>query len=338
MDPTLQAAKDQAAKEYLQPNGNIVGVGVGTKNGAQKCVRIYVIQRQEEKLIPAAHLVKKGTKLSGDVPVDVIPFGPFGRHGHSTLKDTGTDTRPGSPIRVKTEIVNINAGARGTLGAVVTDGKAHYILGCNHILAVNGRVPSNPNTATIVSAELVGKEAVIGSRDEYVEIYAGDRANVVDCGLARITGPAVPPDFPENTVKLTSAQLAKAQLNRKVGKVGGGTFFTKGKIVDDDVDLYVPYSFLDPALFKGQFMIESTEYDQEGNLVPFATNGDSGALVVDESSGQAVGMIFASSGQFAVACPIDTVLAELSARVKAPLSLVVPNGGAGATAQSQYPE
>ena len=171
MNTRLQAAKEEAVKEYLQPNSSIIGVGVGTKDGKEECVRIYVIQRRDEKLVPGAQLVKKGKKFSDDVPVDVISFGSFGRHSHSALKDTGTDTQPGSPIGVKTDVGNINAGARGTLGAVVTDGKANYVLGCNHILAVNGRVPSNPNAATIVSAELVGKEVVVGSRDEYDDAY-----------------------------------------------------------------------------------------------------------------------------------------------------------------------
>jgi hypothetical protein len=340
-DPKLQAAKAEAVKEYLEPNGNIVGVGVGTKNGTEeKCVRIYVVQRKEdENSIAKKELISKKPgqkKMFSNVPADVIAIGPFGRHRKNALKDTGTTTQPGSPIRVKTDIDNIDVGARGTLGVVVTDGGTNYVLSCNHILAMNGRVPDS-KAATIVSAELVGREVEIGHRDVYVEIQADGKPNAVDCALARINGSAVDPRFPENTVKLISQELAEPQLGKSVSKVGAGTFFRKGRIVDTDVDLYVPYSFMDPALFEHQFVIESAELDQEGNQVPFATNGDSGALVVDED-GKAVGMIFASSGTFAVACPIDKVLLELEARVKARLSLVVASGSTNATAQSQYPE
>jgi hypothetical protein len=344
----VQAAKANAVEEYLRPNGNIVAVGVGTTNGTEKCVRIYVIKKEDhEDLIPTRQLISRNDRKKEiflDVPAHVIEFGPFGRGRKTALKDPGTITRPGSPIRVKTEIDNIDVGARGTLGVVVTDGKADYVLSCNHILAMNGRVPSDPNAATIVSAEFAGTEVKIGHRDEYVEIYPGDTGNAVDCALARITSSTVDRSFPEDTVKLTSQELAKPKLGGIVSKVGAGTFFKQGRIVDEDVDLYVPYSFIDPALFQHQFMIENTERGQDGKPLEFATNGDSGALVVDES-GRAVGMIFASSGTFAVACPIDKVmealdkeLAKLKDGVRAPLRLVVADGSTSAAGQRQYPK
>jgi hypothetical protein len=55
----------------------------------------------------------------------------------------------------------------------------------------------------------------------------------------------------------------------------------------------------------------------------FATNGDSGALVVEEESGKAVGMIFACSGSFAVATPLKTVFNEIGGKVNRTIRLVV---------------
>jgi hypothetical protein len=316
----LQAAKAEAVATYLKPNTSIVGIGIGKKliNGEwTDCLRIYVVQRQPEGLIRPVEAIPRGTVIAG-VPVDVIQLGPFGRNPLSPVKDTGTDTQPGSPIRVKTELTNINEGARGTLGAVVTDGADTYILSCNHILAVNGRVPSNRDAAAVVSAEFVGDEKAIASRCEFVPLRR-NASNLVDCAIAKLNdAKSVRTDFPAGTVRLTSAEVAAPRADMIVSKVGAGTGLTRGRIVDCDVDLFVPYSFLDSVRFDHQMMIQS---EPEGGS--FATNGDSGALVVDDDSGQAVGMIFASSGGFAVATPLETVLAEIGRKVDRAISLVI---------------
>lgn len=331
---TLQAAKAEAVVKYLKPNGNIVGIGIGKKqiNGTlTDCLRIYVVKRQPEDLIAPAQVVPKGTTIL-DVPVDVIEVGPFGRNGQSPVKDTGTETRPGSPIRVKTALTNVNEGARGTLGAVVTDGEALYILSCNHILAVNGRIPGNSESAQIVSAEFVGKETEIATLCDFIPLRR-DTVNAVDCAVARLLdNTSIETGFPDKTVRLTSGNAAAPRWDMKLGKVGAGTGLTHGRIVDTDVDLYIPYSFLDSVRFDRQIMIQSEPED-----AAFATNGDSGAIIIDEDSGQAVGMIFASSGEFAVACPLETVLTELGKKVKSPLSLVIDAGQRKAAGRpSQY--
>src|SRR5512133_2448900 len=118
----LMAAKAKAVEAYLRPNSNIVGVGIGKKKVDEEwkpCVRIYVVQKLDDPIVPSGQLAPKD--ING-VPVDVIPLSGFGRNGVFPVQDTGTVTRPGSPIRVKTDLTNINEGARGTLGAVVTDG------------------------------------------------------------------------------------------------------------------------------------------------------------------------------------------------------------------------
>jgi hypothetical protein len=333
----LHRAKAEAVARYLKPNGNIVGVGIGQKpidGKATDCVRIYVVLRQDEAAIPSSQLVPKGTTIC-DVPVDVIEVGRFGKNGQKPINDEGTTTRPGSPVRVRTAATNVNEGKRGTLGAVVTDGDAYYILGCNHVLAVNGRVPADPDLAQVVSGEFVGVEAKIASPDEFVPLLR-DTRNSADCALARLKDrDSVPATFPDGTVRLTSPDAIAPELGMYVRKFGAGTGLTHGTIVDTDVDLYVDYSF-GTFHFEHQVVIQSSEGGKE-----FATGGDSGSVVIagtDAKEGQATGMIFAASGKFAVACPFSTVLSELAAQLKKasrpPVSLVVTADSTEVTSQT----
>ena len=120
-----------------------------------------------------------------------------------------------------------------------------------------------------------------------------------------------------------------------VRKFGAGTGLTRGTIVDNDVELYVDYSF-GTFLFEHQVVIESSEDGKE-----FATGGDSGSVVItgaDADEGRVTGMIFAASGSFAVACPFSIVLSELGAQLKyksrPPVSLVVTAEKADVTSQT----
>jgi hypothetical protein len=240
------------------------------------------------------------------VPTDVIEVGRFGRRVHPTTPNV--NARPGSRIRVKTNAPNVDEGARGTLGAVVTDGKDHYILGCNHLLAVNGRVPKD---AALVSAEFVGRENTIVGKMNYTYIRLCGDQNRVDCAMVLLpkANHPVQTTFPDGR-PLPSGPPILPGLGMPVSKFGGITGRTRGTIVDVSVDLYVDYAF-GAFLLRDQVMIKGEE-----DL--FAAAGDSGSLVVRdcEPNGEAVAMIFASSGGFAVACPLEAVLSRLAEEAK----------------------
>jgi hypothetical protein len=335
----LRDAKQLAANSLLRPNyfANIVGVGIGAKSvdgvaTPTYCVRVYVVSKVDiEDLSPAA--VVPSSFL--DVPTDVIPVGLLSQSGPRPLhscercgtayKDTAewlkhrtadcglqslgqTVNRaaphlPGSKIRVNTTSPNVNSSAVGTLGAVVTDDNGtQYMLGCNHTLAVNGRVPDG---AQIVSAEFVGRDTPLAERDKFIELRA-DAPNTADCALAKlILDPQknVDPKFPDKTYKLGSGAPAEADLNMKVQKLGAATGLTYGTVVDVHADLYVTFSF-GTFRFENQVVIDGGATNDA-----FATPGDSGALLADTSAKpKALGMIYAASGRFAVACPLEAAL------------------------------
>jgi hypothetical protein len=313
----LKQAKQEAVKQLLRPNRNIVGIGIGkkiTRNEptSQDCVRVYVVSKICMDDLAANSAVP--SQILG-APTDVIAIGRFGRTGRPALR-TDTTPRPGSAIRVKTLAPNVNQGQRGTLAAIVTDGVYRYILSCNHILAVNGRVPCD---AEVVSAEFVGAEQTIAKPGNFIP-FARNSANSVDCALALLpTDNKVQATFPQD-FKLSTNTPADPHAEAKVTKFGAVTARTEGTIVDTDVDLYMDYSF-------GTFYFEHQVMIDGGWGGPyFAAAGDSGSLVVDTStaSGAAIGLIFGASGRFAVACPLGAALQQLAQQLKVGnLSLVI---------------
>ena len=325
MNDHLQPALRLAANRLLRPNyyANVVGVGIGKKlvDGASTptdCIRIYVVAKSAvEDLSPAA--VVPGDFLG--VPTDVIEIGRLGQAGHRPLPLVdGAVVGPGDPIRVSTGAPNVNSGFMGTLGVIVQDGAGQkYILSCNHVLAVNGRVPRG---AEIVSTPTADHQKPIATRNALVRLKR-EASNSVDCALALL-----PPDSKSASEKFVerndghkraiawkSEKTTDPQRTMKVVKVGAVTEKTFGTILDVDVELYVDYSF-------GTFRFEKQVIIDGGENSLFARGGDSGSVVVDTDTGLATAMIFAASGRYAVACPIRQVLDELGNEVQGDLTLV----------------
>jgi hypothetical protein len=316
----LRQAKEEAVKLLLRPHGNIVGIGIGKKAiGAEvkDCLRFYVISKIKDTgelpgkdVVPAQIRVSTGDPQVPyvDVPTDVIEVGRFGRPGHPPKATPGITPRPGSRIRVSTDAPNVNQGARGTFGAVVTDGTNRYILGCNHLLAVNGRVP---NDADLVSAEFVGSQKTLVGNMTYTYVKLDDGPNYTDCAMVKLpeSNHQPPTSFPDGH-PLSSAALISPDIDMPVTKYGAVTGRTDGTIVDISVDLYVDYAF-GTFLLQDQVMIQGTNDPDH-----FASAGDSGSLLVHGQKQQAMAMIFAASGLFAVACPLQDVLDRLKSEAR----------------------
>ena len=318
--PDLGKAKQEAVAALLRPNSSVLGVGIGTKGvGGEEAdsVRVYVLDKDYVTrwgLVPPDFL---------GVPTHVIQVGRFGRSGGRPMAHKGARSQPGSPIRVSTSASNVNEGQRGTLGAVVADDTGRrYILSCNHILTVNGRVRTDPN-AEVVSADFVGSENSLAHPGAFVSLKR-DQGNAVDCAIAGVGHRApVLSAFPDGTLRLNPKGAIDPAPDMNVEKVGAVTGHTKGTIVDVDADLYIDYSF-GTYRFDHQTMIDGG-YDDLNNA--FANAGDSGSIAVDSQTHQPAALIFAASGRFAVACPLRTgsgtgVLDLLELQLKRPLHFV----------------
>jgi hypothetical protein len=165
----------------------------------------------------------------------------------------------------------------------------------------------------------------------FIELKRGQR-NSVDCALAPLVKPpaqhtdpfvqgnfrAAPLSGRAQGAAVASTSIGDADRGQKVTKDGAITGLTFGTVVDVNADFYVEYSF-GTFLFTDQIVIE-------GDTDTFAADGDSGSIVIYPEKNQAIAMIFAESGGFAIACSLAEVLNQLRDKANAPnLSLSRPS-------------
>ena len=320
LTPDLQKAKQLAMNRFLRPNsfGNVVGVGIGNKVTDELvtktlCVRIYVQSKLDLNDITPAVLIPASFL---DIPTDVIEIGRLGRVGRVKPRPDPTEKdpiAPGSPIGLQTNAPNVNSGATGTLGAVVEAGGSRYILSCNHILAVNGRVPDGAGIVSGASIEVgAAPEIVAKATPKNIIGITRNQHNDVDCALGLIEDHSkVHTGFRD---KIAKPQFPKSYDPPKIGasvvkvvKFGAVTGLTYGNVVDFNADFFVDYSF-GTFLFANQIVIDGSIKGRESDV--FASKGDSGSIVVDADK-QAIGMVFAEADRFALACPLWKVQDQL---------------------------
>ena len=108
--------------------------------------------------------------------------------------------------------------------------------------------------------------------------------------------------------KLASTAPVAAARNMLVMKTGRTTGHTRGKIFDVAADVNVPYEDKDGNAFMATFGDQILIVGTSGS---FSTNGDSGSLIVDQTSKRATGLLFAGSTSHTIANHIEDVLNAL---------------------------
>jgi hypothetical protein len=230
----------------------------------------------------------------------------------------------------------VNDCCGGTLGALVTDRSGNpYILSNNHVLAESDQARAGD---TVVQPALVDLNCnpqagrSVGSLRYVVPLQS--RQTNVDAALAAATpavdgtgailqlGPSV------NGVLTAAAPAAGAGETLTAGllnqlhvvKSGRTTGLTCSTVNTVDLSVQVDY-YYDCA--ETQPYYTKTYVNQIGMPgASFADSGDSGALVLDASNAQPVGLFFASGADnsnhgFSVANPIQDVLSELGQKSQA---------------------
>ena len=234
----------------------------------------------------------------------------------------------------------------GTLGALLQDaGGNQYVLSNNHVLARSDQsIPGE----TVIQPGLIDNGCTpygVGPGTTPVATLTGypslaSPATNVDAAVARVTPGAVDPkgNILELGVRQADGTLAAAApgvsstggrgepayLGMSVAKSGRTTGLTCAAVSAVDVDVVVDY-FTDcaetvPAMtktFRNQIAIAGTS---------FSDAGDSGALVVDSTNAEPVGLFFAGGTdangvEHAMANPVGDVLSELDNQVPAQGSL-----------------
>ena len=235
----------------------------------------------------------------------------------------------------------------GTLGALVEDDqKNDYILSNNHVLAESdqghvGDTIDQPGLIDGACTPLSRPGSVlhpVGTLAYAVPLAS--RQTNVDAALALAEPGAVDPSgsilglgTPGHDGVLTAAPpmagqgetLTAGDLGMEVAKSGRTTGLTCSSLSAVDLTVKVDY-YKDCA--ETQPYTTKTFTDQIGiGGAHFTDSGDSGALVLDASNSEAIGLYFAGGTDgdgngLSVANPIGDVLHELSTEAGSPLSLV----------------
>ena len=194
----------------------------------------------------------------------------------------------------------------GTLGSMVQDGSGtKFILSNNHVLddtnkGTRGDPIVQPGLADVACVQ--DPTTAVANLSRAVKINFGG-TNTVDAAIAEVIPGDVSSDI-MNIGPIASTTVA-ASLGLAVQKQGTATCLTSGTISSVSFHGKISYGKGKSARFVNQIVI---------NVQNFGGPGDSGSLIVtQESCPQAVGLLFAGSGDQSqtIANPISKVLSKL---------------------------
>ena len=330
-----QSIKEQY-KQELMGKANVVAVGVGYKIvGGEKsdipCVMVFVRTKVSAESLAPEEMVPAQIE---EVPTDVVESGTIFAH-----QDNNARYRP-APGGVSVGHYQVTAG---TFGVVVRDANtdARLMLSNNHVLANSndatagdpilqpgavdggttaddtiarlerfqpisfqqqGGSPGTCNTAVTYAAIGNFIAAALGSDHRLYTYKTQQEDNLVDAAVAR---PLDGQDILDEIIEIGAVSgTAEASVGMTVRKSGRTTGLTNGEIIAVDVMTTVNYGGERNAVFDHQIMSG-----------PMSQPGDSGSLLVEADSQNAVGLLFAGSDQTTIYNPIALVLDLLDVKI-----------------------
>jgi hypothetical protein len=331
-------AKKQAVRDYLRGpyrtynappslGRNVIGIGIGHKNDdplTALCVQCYVERKLDPGAVPEGFMIKK---TLGSVQTDVIETGRFVAFQDAPLEPKAA---PGSSIGLDYTAPNVDPTVIGTLGGFVKIDDDYYVLGSNHVMMANGRVPKDK--PIIFKIPNTFGQRVFASTTVYVPlVQAGPNdPNHVDCALAKVENPElVATQFPDWIVYSDPVEPEPQMRVSKVDNTDNATGVVRSVNVHMRIDYrFGTYDFDDLVLIEG-------DYGQ------FALPGDSGAIVVDRDSKKATALVIGGSSKYTIACPLTTAFKELAeelAKQNAGATQPMPGNVRGRSAQAPTPE
>lgn len=347
-DADLLAAKTEMSQRFLagraaRPHGavlfsaavnpepavNVLGVGIGEKISEGRPTGLQAVKFFVRSKIPAAYLSPANLlpESVGGLPTDVEETGlllPIAKKRVATAaaprakkKVAAAPALPNPRQRYRPAPPGSSIGFRhpshpqlkmaGTFGAVVTDDAgALYILSNNHVLADENRLPLGDPIFQpgLLDGGRLNKDR-IAELTRFVPLDPnGD--NVVDAAIARALDPS---DLTRNILFIgPPAGVSAAQFDMIVHKFGRTTSYTAGRVTSLNTDVVVAYD-IGSVFFAEQIIIRSLTEQ------PFSRPGDSGSLILERRSNNAIGLLFAGSDSHTVANHIQAVLDALAVRL-----------------------
>jgi len=212
----------------------------------------------------------------------------------------------------------------GTLGALVSDGSALYILSNNHVLARSGQATAGED---ISQPGMIDNGCRPGTLVADLAAAAPLGTSNVDAAVATLRAGTMDPNGTIMDVGVPSSTIVAPAVGLAVAKSGRTTGLTTGSIGAINTNVGVQYQqncgtgrkFV--INYTGQIVINSSS---------FSAGGDSGSLIVtNTSSHNPVGLLYAGSSSTTIANPIGEVLTGVGAALGKSVSFNLGGGGGG---------
>jgi hypothetical protein len=312
---TVTPVRAFAAAVSPEPERNVVGVGIGEKLVGGKAtgvraLKFFVRAKFPESELGAGDLLPKSVH---GLPVDVEESGLFRRVAvrRPPARRKAAAATPNPRTRIRPAQPGCSVGFRdpgdqfvmaGTFGALARDDAGSYVLSNNHVLADEGRLAAG--SPIFQPGLLDGGDPdtdQVAELTRFVPLQAGT-LNHVDCAVARVLRTSL---VSRDILQIgPPAGAAPAALDMVVHKFGRTTSYTAGRVTSVDTDVSVQYE-TGTFTFEGQIIIVGLDGQ------PFSGAGDSGSLILERESQQAVGLLFAGSTSHTIANHVGDVLQAL---------------------------
>jgi len=339
MGVVLQEAEetlDEAVKVLYQSDPRVRSVGIGRHDDSYG----FHVIRNAAQVLPLGGVSPSPLAIH-NVPItfrdrhaDVEPHVklPFTGPGSPSVASLVPEQRRHNPLVCGLQIENFDDDSRtntiagghfvvGTLGCfVILSNGNTALLSNNHIVAGENRGVRgtdhimHPGSGTFLAADHVATLTnyidIVFSAPGVTPATGTVNFNEIDAGVATLQ-----PNVIHHQQYLASrhvpapSRTAPPAVHDHVFKVGRTTGLTYG-IITSIAAVVGPISYtFGPTWFRRSITIEGV------NGTMFSDHGDSGSVVVKESTGEVIGLLYAGNGIDTFACPIDAVLTVLQCRV-----------------------
>lgn len=268
------------------PVSSINGIGLGYNNNREYFIKVYT---QYKVNLNSRYLSELFSINAHDLFVSNV----------GTIKSQALTTSRIRPAHPGISVAHYNVPA-GTFGCVVQDDYGgFYILSNNHVLA-------NCNNCLIgdqiiqpgsLDGGMINRD-IIANLSDFVPLNVNG-INTIDAAIAE------PTDLNNIQAELPVigriTGINNPRIGMRVAKFGRTTGYTTGVITARGVDIKVNFGAL-TLDFEDQFEIMGN------NGKPFSSAGDSGSVIINIETKEAVGLLFAGVGVLSFANPITTVL------------------------------
>lgn len=282
---------------------NIISVGIGAKRSAGHYTDEMAI------VVTVARKVKAGNVLD----LALVPESIEGIATDVVIGGAPKTAACNGTVRPATGGISVGnarpGSCSGTIACLVADrhGVA-YLLSCNHVLALLGRAQAGDPIVqpSIDDGGCVPQHVIARLTHAYPIDFQDGHSNEIDCALAQVNTNLVSV-LNEFFGRIGDLPLDAAPGDR-VRKCGRSTEETDSIVRQHGVGLYVGYERGLRAHFSNLIAIEQSAG------MPFAWQGDSGALVLDLEN-RPVGIVISTSAQWAYVVPMATILETLQVRI-----------------------